>query len=74
MKLRRAAGLLRQDRGFPGGNAGASLKLLVVQGIGVDFQHGFPGGNAGASLKQAGSKHVHASERAVSPAGMPGPH
>ena len=37
--------------GFPGGIAGASLKLAVVEEL-QTFIEGFPGGIAGASLKQ----------------------
>ncbi len=45
MKLRGATRLLRQDGGFPGGNAGASLKPPDQRQLQEDHQRGFPGGN-----------------------------
>ena len=59
---------------FPGGIAGASLKLeaprdLVQFGLRV-----FPGGIAGASLKRVVGEADSTSATAFSPAESPGPH
>ena len=59
---------------FPGGHAGASLKLDLPVRAGHQVGRDFPGGHAGASLKLNGLEAQAGEAAQISPADTPGPH